>query len=312
MKKINLAVVFYGNLAQEKTNQVQFNDLKNNLVDFQLRKYDFNKDEQEKMLKDFKDGKIDIVLKNSYGRGHENQVELFLESHGIPYLGSDSKATFIGTSKYLAKKLFRLHGLPVVEDIVVFGKNWQSDKKKIMTLLEEKINFPCIIKDSAGTDSRGIFIVNNKNEAGKVLDVNLKEDSIFIVEKYIENPYELTCLVVGNQTPYAYEPVGLNNDINGIVTGDMKDNNSSIKLEIPINLPKIIIEKAKQITKKAHSALGCKTFSRADILVKNGKLYLLEVDVHTGFRTSSATSVAAKFSGESLNDLFLKFYNLSR
>lgn len=79
-----------------------------------------------------------------------------------------------------------------------------------------------------------------------------------------------------------------------------------------MKLPKTVIEEAKKIAKEAHLALECKTFSRADILFKDGEFYLLEVDVHTGFRASSATSVAAKFSGESLNDLFLKFYNLSR
>ncbi len=186
MKKINLAVVFYGNPAQEKINQVQFNDLKKNLVDFQLRKYDFNKNEQEKMLKDFKDGKIDIVLKNSYGRVHENQVELFLESHNIPYLGSDSKTTFIGTSKYLAKKVFRSHGLPVVEDITIFGKTWQADKKEMLASLEDKINFPCIIKDSAGTDSRGIFIVRKfsfEMQFGKIREWKKlkKDESHFVI-----------------------------------------------------------------------------------------------------------------------------------
>ena len=56
--------------------------------------------------------------------------------------------------------------------------------------------------------------------------------------------------------------------------------------------------------------LGCNTFSRADILIKNNNIYLLEVDVHPGFRTKSPTFLSAKHQSETPDELFLKFYKL--
>src|SRR3989338_10423034 len=115
-KKINLAVIFSGGKRGHKANQKQFVYLKNNLSDFSLRKYNFDKNEQAKLLDDFIQGKVDVVLKNANGRGHEAMAEVFLEQNRIPYFGSSANSTFIATSKFLAKQVFRQSGLPVVDD----------------------------------------------------------------------------------------------------------------------------------------------------------------------------------------------------
>src|SRR3989344_6662888 len=119
MKKINLAIIFYGRADQKEINLQQYNDLSQNLIDFNISKYDFNEKENSLLIHDYKQGKIDFVLKNSYGRGNENDIELFLETNGIPYFGSDSKTTPLATSKNLSKNIFRKHGLPVLPDVFI-------------------------------------------------------------------------------------------------------------------------------------------------------------------------------------------------
>ena len=306
-KKINLAVIFYGNPEQLPANREQFSDLKKNLFDFNLKKYDFNKGERQKLLNDFKKKKIDVVLKNSYGRGHESDIESFLELNKIPYFGSNAKVTFLGTSKSLAKEIFRLAKLPVAKDVYVNKKIWNKSKAKIIKQVKEKIIIPCLIKDIGGTDSRGISVIKNNKQVERFLDQAVSKYGGVIVEQYIKNAYEATCLVVGNKNPIAYEPVGLIKK-EEIISGKIKD--QGIKTEIPANLPKTVIKQIKKLSIFAHKALGCKTFSRSDILVKNKKLYLIEVDVHPGFRSVSPTSLSAKYAGQSLNQLFLEFYKL--
>lgn len=309
VKKINLAVIFYGDQAQLPANQTQFRDLKKNLVDFTVKKYDFNKGEQRKLLNDFKKKKVDVVLKNSYGRGHEADLEIFLETNNIPYLGSDAKATFLGTSKSLSKKIFRSFKLPVVKDVYVDKTIWHQQKSAIIKQVKEKIGFLCLIKDINGTDSRGISFVKNNKQIGKLLDRAVNKHEGVIVEQFIKDAYEATCLVVGDKNLIAYEPVGMIKD-EMIISGQRKD--KGIKTEIPANLPKDVIKEIKKIAKLAHKFLGCRTFSRADILVKNKKLYLLEVDVHPGFRAVSPPCLSAKYEGKNMNQLFLEFYKLTK
>lgn len=307
MKKINLAVIFYGDSNQLKANKRQFNDLKKNLKDFNLKKYDFNKGEHKRLLEDFKKKKIDVVLKNSYGRGHETDLEKFLELNKIPYLGSDAKATFLGTSKSLSKVIFRRSKLPVAKDVYADKTIWGKFKPKIIKQVKEKIGFPCLIKDVGGTDSRGISVIKNNKQVENLLNQAVKKYEGVIIEQYIDGAYEVTCLVVGNKNPAAYEPVGLIKK-EEIISGKIKD--KGIKTEIPVNLPKEVIKEVKKLSVSAHKALGCKTFSRADILIKNKKLYLIEVDVHPGFRQVSPTCLSAAYEGQSMNQLFLEFYKL--
>ena len=235
-------------------------------------------------------------------------MEEFLELNNIPYFGSGVKATFLGTSKLLSKKIFRSRRLPVIEDIFVDKIIWRKNKKKILENIADKIGWPCLIKDTGGTDSRGIYKINGRTQVEKALNKAVSAHAGVIIEKFISQAYEVICLAVGNINPIAYEPVALINKP-GIYTAELKDS-SKIKTEIPVNLPAKIIKKIKKIAAQAHKALGCRTFSRSDVLVKNGKIYLLEVDIHPGFREISPASISAAYAGESMNQLFLKFYKL--
>lgn len=138
-----------------------------------------------------------------------------------------------------------------------------------------------------------------------LVDFTVRKYDGVIVEQYIKDAYETTCLVVGNKKLMVYEPVGMVKD-EMIISGRRKDR--GIKTEIPANLPKDVIKEIKKVAVLAHKALACKTFSRADILVKNKKLYLLEVDVHPGFRAVSPTCLSIKYTGQNMNQLFLEFY----
>ena len=305
-EKINLAVVFYGDKGQLRINQQQFEELAEVLTDFHLEKYDFNQGEQMKLWRDFRTKKIDLVLKNSYGRGNESYIESFLELNRIPFLGSDARSTFIGTSKFLSKQLFHLYGLPVAKDVFIDKFIWAKSKNKILSAVKNRIGFPVVIKDVGGTDSRGIYYIKTQEQCGKVLDNVIDQYQGVIIEEYIEDSYETTCMVIGSKNPKPYEPVGIGNEIGNLFSEKKKDD-MSFTLEVPMSLGKTTIQKIKRIAVSAHQALGCKTFSRSDILVKAGKLYLLEVDVHPGFRVKSPTFLSAQYAGQSPNDLFLEF-----
>jgi|GEM_PF-1146459 D-alanine-D-alanine ligase len=305
-KKINMAVVFYGNKNQLSVNNQQFQDLKLLLSSFNLNKYDFNKGGANKLIDDFKKGKIDIVLKNSYGRVNEADIESFLDLHKVPYFGSGPQATFIGTSKFLSKEIFRLIKLPVAKDVLINRILWNQNKLSIIKKIKNNIGFPCIIKDAEGTDSRGIYIIKNYSDFIKKINRIIKKFRLILVEEYIENCYETTCFVAGANKLFAYEPIGIVLG-NKFFSGKMKDKHL-IQFEIPAKLPKNIIAKIKEVALKAHLALGCNDFSRSDILVKGKKIYLLEVDVHPGFRAKSATVLSLQCCGGSLNNIFFNFY----
>ncbi len=303
-KLIKLGVVIYGNPGQAQANQRQLLDLKRELKNFRIKAYDFGRTGADELLKDFKRKQVGVVLKNAYGRGNEADIESFLELYNIPYFGSGPLATFLGTNKFLSKTFFRQCHLPVAKDIFIDKVLWTNSRATILKAVS-RIGYPCIIKDVAGTDSRGLFIAKSQKNCIKIVNKHIGTVSAMIAEQYINKTYEITCLVVGNREPKIFDPVGVLGDL---LSKKIKDGKAAILKEFPAHLNPKIIKKVKQISKIAHQALGCRTFSQSNILIKGNKLFLIEVDVHPGFSAASVATASAKFQGQNLNNLFLGFY----
>ena len=301
MKKYKLAIILYGNPDQYPVNLQQYADLKKSLNDFEVFYYDFNRKEQEKFLNDWGNSKFDIVLKNSYGRGNENYIERVLEKNKIPFIGSDSKSTLIGTSKHDSKELFKKQNIPVLPDVYLTKGSWKNNFDKLMQDINA-LGFPLIVKASAGTDSRGLVLVSNEEKLIAAIDSVLQNYKDLIVEKYLEDPYEVTCLVIDVDDPKALEPIGIINK--GFVPADTKDQ-GKLHIELPAKLSFEMISKVQKIAIQTHRALECRSFSRTDILIQDNLPYVLETDVHPGFRLASPTTKCLERAGINLNDLFL-------
>jgi len=306
--KIKLGIIFPNNKIQIKDREEQFIDLRENLKDFSVEKYCFDENGKEKTIADFKLGNLDVILKNAHGREHEAEIEMFLDENKIPYLGSGPSATLNGTSKILFKKIFKKNNLPIADCLVIDKLKLASSFDSEIEKIENRINYPLLLKDEKGTESKGIFVIKNRNELIEKLKDLMEDTKKYIAEEFILDNTEVTVMLVGDGNPIAYEPVEIIKK-GDFVSNDDKDN-INLKLKVPAKISKEIIEKIKEISIKAHNALGCRTFSRVDILIKDKKLYIIDIDVHAGLRMISPTILSAEYKGENINDLFLKFYKL--
>jgi D-alanine-D-alanine ligase len=301
-KKITIAVIICGGKKSFNPNESQYIFLKKQLIDFVLCKYNLNLIGINKLLGDYKKGKFDIVLKNSYGRMHEIWIEELLQKNSVPFIGSNSKSVYLGTSKYLTKNLLRKHKLPVLPQVFINKNRWLKHQTQYIKEIINKIGFPCILKNDTGTDSRGILISKNEGLLKKYLNQLFNYGvADVIIEKFLHNAYELTCLCAG--TPQKiYEPVGMG--FVGNLHIPMNKDKQRYKPMLPVQLNRYTLARIKSISLKAHKALKCKDFSRVDLLVNNGRIFIIEVDVHPGFREISPTTLSINFIGQTLNDFF--------
>jgi len=306
-KKIQLAFIETGNKDQAEVTQGHVAHLRQALTSFELKEYNFNESEQDKLLKDFQAGRVDVVLKNCHGRRAEVWIEEWLEKNKIPFFGADSQATALATNKKLAKDLYKKHDLPLAKDVLVDQSSWQADKNQVLDSIEDNIGFPCIVKDVVGADSRGLYVVKGREELDKLFDRVLSSDTTFLVEELVHPAYELACLVIDNGDPYALEPVRIATPAEGPFTAEAKDK-IIYDPKVPSGLAPTVVDRVKQVSVAAHQALGCQDFSRADLMVKDEQIYLLEVDVHAGFQSMSPTTLSVKYEKKTLDEIFLGFY----
>ena len=71
----------------------------------------------------------------------------------------------------------------------------------------------------------------------------------------------------------------------------------------PARLSRIDEAKLTAAAKKAHTALRCRIWSRTDMILKGGKVYVLETNTLPGMTQNSLFPLAARAAGLSLGDL---------
>ncbi len=228
-----------------------------------------------------------MVLNLAYGiqgQARYTQIPSILEMVGIPYVGSGPLSHSLSLDKAVAKVMFRQNGLPTPDFAVLEGPGLEMPD----------LPYPLIVKPRSEADSFGMQIVGNEGELRRAVEHVFREfEQPVLVERYIDGR-ELNVGLLGNP-PDAFPPVELDfGDGPRIYTNDDKGGRSgrTVGYIRPVGLDEEITAKARDIAKKAFSALGCFDCGRVDMRMDaDGNLYLLEMNSlpSLGYRGSYVT-----------------------
>lgn len=216
---------------------------------------------------------IDIALKEKVdaihpGFGFLTQNIEFLkacENHNIRVIGDSSENIEKCSDKDIIRQEAVKLGIPVVPGLEI---------KELSDL--EKIRRPFVIKPAKGWAGRGIQYVDSKDDAGKKLELALKESkAIFgseklIAEEYIDNSYLIEVTVVGNGKDYVALPTtdsSLRRKFQKIVSESPAE-------YIDLNIRKKIVEYSKKMAEK----LGLRSMGNFEFLVRKKDIFFLELN----------------------------------
>ncbi|TSC90794.1 MAG: D-alanine-D-alanine ligase [Parcubacteria group bacterium Gr01-1014_2] len=277
---------------------------------------------------------LDLCFLATHGEfGEDGRLQAVLESYGVPYTGSGVLASALAMNKAKSRQLFFANGLKTPKTLFIKeGENFQSQLKFFVSKL---IKFPLVVKPCSRGSSVGVSIVKSKRALKKAIHHAFKYDPEVLIEEYIEGR-EFTCGVIEkkvNGSPHIIAlPVteiipnqGLDffnyeakyqkgasphtHTSEGFKTGPQSGNRSmsvGASQEItPAQLSEHLAKEVKELAAKAHRILGCKDYSSSDFLVKNGKIYILELDTLPGLTENSLIPKALKTAGWSIR----KFLN---
>ena len=91
--------------------------------------------------------RLDVVWIMLHGpRGEDGTIQGLLELAGLPYVGAGVLASAVGMDKGAMKDMFRAHGLPVVDYLVVKRHEWRRDPAAVERAVAKTIGFPCFVK----------------------------------------------------------------------------------------------------------------------------------------------------------------------
>ena len=260
---------------------------------------------------------IDVAFPIVHGTNVEDgTIAGFLNLLDIPYVGPDILASGLGMDKIAMKKVLKESGVPVVDYVGFYSKEYVKDEDKILKEIEEKLHYPLIVKPGNLGSSVGIKKVKNKQELEDAISFAMEFSDRIIVENCVSDLKEINCAVIGNITESeateCEEPILAGEILSytdkyvgdrktkggkfGSVKGARKGgkfgarkgvggvNNSQEGKKLPADIPNETRDEIQRLAKETFKVLGCSGIARVDFLIDQeiNKIYVNEINTIPG------------------------------
>lgn len=238
---------------------------------------------------------IDIAFPVVHGTNVEDGVlQGYLQSIGIPFVGSNVYASVVGQDKVYMKNIWEKAGLNMAKYTWFYDYDYRNNQDKILKEID-KIGYPVVVKPATTGSSVGIGVASTKDEIIDAIDEAIQYDNKIVVEEKVENLKEVNIAVMGNyerQKLSAIEEVMSSNkfltfDDKYIGNGKSKDKfkaaskgMASLNRKLPADLSKEVKEKVEDMAINAFKVLGTSGNARIDFMInsKTNKVYINEIN----------------------------------
>lgn len=216
--------------------------------------------------------------------GEDGSIQSILDELNILYTGSGASASRLAMDKVASRKIFKTKNIPV-PDCEIF----QKSKNSGIDFTKSKFNGSVVVvKPAKHGSSIGISFVEKKADLPNAINEAFRYDEKIIVEEYLSGR-EITVGILEEKTLPVVEIIPKKRffDFQAKYEKDMTT------YQVPAKISPSIYKKSQEIALKAHKALGCRGFSRVDMILKDNTPYVLEVNSIPGLTSTSLLPKAA-------------------
>lgn len=230
----------------------------------------------------------DLAFLAVHGTGGEDgAMQGLLEMLHIPYTGSGIQASAIGMDKATTKKLLAQAGVRTPNGVLL---HHPSDPVELTG--------PLIVKPNAQGSTVGLAFVEDPKDLRAAIEKAFAYDESVLVEEWIRGMEISTPVLCGEAlAPVEIAPASGRYDFaSKYLIGATEE-------IIPARLPAEVLAEAQRLALLAHRGLGCKGASRTDAIVRDGELFVLEVNTLPGMTPTSLLPNSAKAVGISFDEV---------
>lgn len=235
--------------------------------------------------------------------GEDGVFEGLLDTIGIPYAGCNTLSAANGMDKITMKMILRSEGLPVVDYVWFTDKKWYANRDEIIKQIEDKLEYPVIVKPANLGSSVGIGKATDRESLIGAIDNAARFSQRLIVEKMIRDLKEINCSVLGDaddhQASVCEEPVRSGDFLSyedkymgGSSTKGAPAKSAPVSTagmqgserRVPADLPEEVSDKIRHLAAETFRVLSCHGVSRVDVMVDNadGNIYINEINTIPG------------------------------
>lgn len=245
-----------------------------------------------------KNSNADVVFICLHGKGGEDGcVQGVCEQMNLPYTGSGVLASALAMDKARSKTFYIASGLPTPHSVTV------ERKEKIdLDMIVAAVGEMSVVKPVTEGSALGVTIVHNPTELSKAIEHALEIDTLALIERFVEG-VEVTVAVMGNDQLEAFPVIEIVPS-NEFYDFEAKYAPGGSQHICPARIPDELAQSCQRISIAAHKTLGCRGFSRSDLIVDaSGTAWLLETNTIPGMTSTSLLPDAALAVGIGFNKL---------
>jgi len=237
----------------------------------------------------------DVVFLALHGAfGEDGTVQQLCEELGVAYTGSDPAASRLGMDKIASRRRFERAGLRTPAWRVVDPAAGENPQRALGTQ-----RVPVVVKPANQGSSIGVTIVQDAGQIGGAIREAARYDTRVLIEEFIQGREVTVGIVAERPLPVveiqAHRP---------FFDYAAKYTPGQTTYLVPSTLPARTARRAQHTALLAHRALGCRDFSRVDLIIdRRNRPVVLEVNTIPGLTPTSLLPKAAGCLGLSYDDL---------
>ena len=220
------------------------------------------------------------------GAGENGTVQAILDWLGIGYQGSGTRASAVAMDKWMTKAVMRAAELPTPPAVVVDTAD--------ATAPPRRPGLPCVVKPLADGSAVGVTIVRTESDWPAALAAARAVSDRALVEAYVRGR-EFTVGVLGD----GVLPVVEIAPADEFYSYHAKYTPGASRHTVPADVDPAIARRMQEYALRLHRALGCRDYSRVDVMMDahDSSLYLLECNTLPGLTSLSLFPEAAAAAG---------------
>lgn len=260
-------------------------------------------------LRDMHPDCVFIALHGPFGE--DGRIQGMLDLMGIPYTGSGCSASGLAIDKIRSKQIMKHVGVSVPDAIEFTLHDWKRDREGLTHRVQESLGFPCVVKNPLQGSSLGMTIPKTVDEFGDAVGQVLGYGYTLMVERLIHGT-EVTCGVFDLEEGVGEEALPVTEirlvkseffDYHAKYTADAANEITPAKIDDSLR------DRVQEIAIRAHRTLGCRGFSRSDMIISGDDIVWLETNTIPGFTETSLLPQGAAAAGMSYPEMLRRIVN---
>ncbi|MEI7675738.1 MAG: D-alanine--D-alanine ligase [Bacteroidales bacterium] len=242
--------------------------------------------------------KFDFAYITIHGTPGENGIlQGYFELVGVPYSCCGVLAAALTFNKYVCNRYLSGFDIKVAKSVLL--RQYQT--KHTSEILAE-VGLPCFVKSNVGGSSFGVSKVKDASEMQMAIENAFGEGHEVIIESFISGT-EVTCGCYKTKQKSIVFPITEVVSKNEFFDYEAKYNAEKADEITPARISQELTQLIQNRTSEIYDLLDCKGIIRADYIIADDGVYLLEVNTTPGMTATSFIPQQVEAAGLNIKDV---------